>query len=137
MRLFLQLEVGRWEHLGYNRPFLNLASSLATDVIGADMDNESEAYISELVLKLLHEADSTMVLIRSHEPEAALGPILSVLNYLISQRDKVHQIILWGNHPLLVRMLKHLTPKFTQLATDDEIRISIARYAKSIDVQKD
>ena len=63
MKLFLQLDLRHWQKADYEKPMLAFASSFSSDVIGAELDNQSEASIVDLVVKLCTQAQQVFVLV--------------------------------------------------------------------------
>jgi hypothetical protein len=56
MRLFLQIDLSPWQNSGYQKPLLTYASDLSSDLIGAEMDNQSDASIADILVKLCDQA---------------------------------------------------------------------------------
>ena len=129
MRLFLQISIGDWKDATYNKPFLSFASSLADDIIGSDLDNQSDGYVAELVSKLINEADRVFVLVLSNNPMLPLGSSLTVLNHLLKVKDKVHLALLSGDHIMAEKVLKPFQDNFKKQEDEELIRKLIKQFA--------
>ncbi len=128
MKLFIHIAVGHWQEDHYDNPWLHFASSLSSDIMGTDLDNESEAFVAELVVRLLEQSDRVCVLIQSRDPKQTLGPSAAILLACSKHQDKVHRIILQGSNADVVARATQL--KFTEVVTDDEIKDIIRGFAQ-------
>ena len=130
MRLFLQINIGDWKEQGYVKPMLSFASSQADDIIGTDLDNESDADVVELIKKLIEQSQGIFLLVYSHHnPQLPLNRILSLINELFNHRQKIHLAVLSGEHTALEKLLNILEDKFIKNSSDELIRKMIKQYA--------
>jgi hypothetical protein len=129
LRLFLQINIGDWKDTGYENPLLSFASSLADDIVGTDLDCQSEAYIADLVTKLIVEADKIFVFVMASNASLPLGGVLSVFNHLVKSKDKVHLALLAGEHAMAERMLTPFQENFKKQNDDVLIRKLIKQFA--------
>jgi hypothetical protein len=129
LRLFLQINIAEWKESGYTSPLLSFASSLADDIVGTDLDCQSEPYIAELVTKLILEADKVFVLINANNDALPLGAALKVLNHLLQSKEKVHLALLSGEHEMAEKMLMPFEENFKKQNDDSLIRKLIKQFA--------
>ncbi|MBK7651115.1 MAG: hypothetical protein IPJ20_10790 [Flammeovirgaceae bacterium] len=90
MKLFLHIELTKWQDVGYEKP-LHLCLFLSGDLIGAEMDNQSDASIAELVIRLCDQMQSIFVFIQA-QPQEPLGSYLKVLNHLLRTKNKIYAV---------------------------------------------
>lgn len=128
MKLFLQLELRPWQDTGYEKPLLSFASSLSSDVIGAEIDNRSESSIVDVVIKLCNQANKIFILIQA-QPDESIGSTLKLLNHLLRNGHQVHMVVLAGNHEKAEKMLSTLDRRFKKEDDQDKIRILIKDFA--------
>lgn len=130
MRLFLQINISNdWKDSGYVKPYLSFASSLADDIVGTDLDSQSDAYIAELVQKLINEADKIFVFVQSHNPLLPLGTALGVLNHLLKLKDKVHLALLAGENIMAEKVLGAFQDNFKKQEDEELIKKLIKQFA--------
>jgi len=130
MRLFLQINITTdWKEAAYSKPFLSFASSLADDIIGSDLDSQSDVYVAELVSRLINEADKIFVLVLSNDPLVPLGSSLTVLNHLLKAKDKVHLALLAGENVMAEKVLNAFRDNFKKQEDEDLIRKLIKQFA--------
>ncbi len=129
MKLFLQLELMPWQKAGYEKPLVNFASSLSDDLIGAELDNQSDSTIADLVIRLCNQVESVFVLIHA-QPEEPLGVTLKLIQHLLRHQEKIYQIVLAGNHVSLERLLLPLTEKFVKESDPEKIKPAIQSFAQ-------
>jgi hypothetical protein len=129
LRLFLQININDWKETGYGAPLLSFASSLADDIVGTDLDCQSEPYIAELVTKLIDEAEKVFVLVNASDNSLPLGAALKVLNLLIKSKDKVHLALLSGDHDMAEKMLTPFEENFKKQNDEHVIRKLIKQFA--------
>lgn len=129
MKLFLQLELMPWQKAGYEKPLVNFASSLSDDLIGAELDNQSDSTIADLVIRLCNQVESVFVLIHA-QPEEPLGVTLKLIQHLLRHEEKIYQIVLAGNHVSLERLLLPLTEKFVIESDPEKIKPAIQSFAQ-------
>jgi hypothetical protein len=129
LRLFLQINISDWKETGYSNPLLSFASSLADDIVGTDLDCQSEPIITELVTKLIAEADKVFVLVVADNANVPLGSALKVLNNLLKVKEKIHLALLSGQHDTAEKMLKPLQVNFKKQDDEALIRKLIKQFA--------
>ena len=130
MRLFLQINIGEWQDHGYSNPMLTLASSLADDVIGTDVDTLSDAHVVDLVKKLVSQSQKTFLLVSARQRDLPLNHVLSLLNYLFECQDKIHLAVISGEHPIAEKLLRTLDAKFVKNSEDELIRKMVKQFAR-------
>ncbi len=118
MRLFVQVNIGHWQEEQYEKPLLNFASSLSDDVLGTDLDNQSDPYIINLVKQLLDQSQQSFLFIEVANENQPLDSLLSLVNHLFSMEEKIHLIVLSGKHTTLERMLGTFEDKFVKSSDD-------------------
>lgn len=130
MRLFLQINVGDWQEDGYTKPMLSFASSLADDLVGADVDNQSEQQVVDVVRTLIEQSQQIFLLAYAAHSDLPLKGVLSLINDLFSNKDKIHLAVLSGEHNTLEKLLRVLDEKFIKNNEDDLIRKMIKQFAR-------
>ncbi len=128
MKLFLHLELRKWQDTGYEKPLLSFASSLSSDVIGAEIDNQSESSIVEVVIKLCDQVDRIFILIQA-QPDESIGSTLKLLNHLLRNDHQVHTVVLSGNHDKAEKLLSTLEQRFKKEDDHEKIRKLIKDFA--------
>jgi hypothetical protein len=128
MKLFLQLDLRHWQKADYEKPMLAFASSFSSDVIGAELDNQSEAYIVDLVVKLCTQAQQVFVLVNA-QPEEPIGAVLKLLNHLLRNENQIHTLVLRGNHQQTERLLQTIGEKFKREDDPKKIKEWIKGFA--------
>ena len=118
-----------WQQAGYEKPLVNFASSLSDDLIGAELDNQSDSTIADLVIRLCDQVESVFVLIHA-QPEEPLGVTLKLIQHLLRKEERVHKIILAGNHLSLERLLLPLSQKFIKESEPEKIKPAIQLFAQ-------
>jgi hypothetical protein len=126
MKLFLHLELRPWQNSGYEKPLLSFASSLSGDVIGAEIDNQSESSIVDVVIKLCSQMTQIFILIQA-QPEESIGSTLKLLNHLLRNEQQVHTIVLSGNHEQAEKLLLTLCVSSTRVS-DRALHILLIRW---------
>ncbi len=130
MRLFLQVNIGDWQDEGYSRPMLNLASSLADDVIGTDVDNSSEAHVVDIVKNLVSQSQQTFLLVCADGSDQPLNHVLSLFNHLFDCQDKIHLAVFSGEHTTAEKLLRTLDDRFVKNSEDELIRKMVKQFAR-------
>ena len=130
VRLFLQINIGDWKEKGYVKPMLSFASSLADDVIGTDVDNQSEQHVVDLVKRLVKQSQQIFLLAYSSDSGQPLNSILSLVNELFSNKDKIHLAVLSGEHNTLEKLLGTMDEKFIKNDEDELIKKMIKQFAR-------
>lgn len=128
MKLFLQLDLSSWQESEYKKPLLNYASSLSSDLIGAELDSQSEGSIVDIILKLCDQVTSIFVFIRA-KPTESFGSSLKLLNTLLRTNQKIYSVVLSGNHEQTELLFKHLGEKFNKEEDQEKIKRWIEEFA--------
>jgi len=128
MKLFLHLELRPWQNSGYEKPLLSFASSLSGDVIGAEIDNQSESSIVDVVIKLCSQMNQLFILIQA-QPEETIGSTLKLLNHLLRNEHQIHTIVLSGNHEQAEKLLRTLDQRFKKEEDPEKIKEWIKDFA--------
>lgn len=128
MKLFLHLELRPWQNSGYEKPLLSFASSLSSDVIGAEIDNQTESSIVDVVIKLCSQMSQIFILIQA-QPEESIGSTLKLLNHLLRNEQQVHTIVLAGNHEQAEKLLRTLDQRFKKEDDQEIIKEWIKEFA--------
>lgn len=131
MRLFLQIDVGNWKQRRYDSLLVPYASSLADDLIGTDIDSESESTVIDLVIKLTEQAESIFVFI-STMPEAPLGSADKMMRYLLQQKSKTNHIVILGENPVIEKSIRNFGGRFLKTKSHEEVKDLIHNFAKKI-----
>jgi bifunctional ADP-heptose synthase (sugar kinase/adenylyltransferase) len=98
------------------------------DVIGAEMDNQSDASIANLVIKLCDQMQSIFVFIQA-QPEQPLGAALKVLNHLMRSKNKIYAVAFVGSNEQAERLMNTLQEKFIREDSADKIKDRIKEFA--------
>jgi hypothetical protein len=128
MRLFLQLNITDWKEESFDKPFLSFASSLADDIIGTDLDSQSDAYVADLVIKLISQADAVFLLVIAKQG-MPLGVANSMLNNLLKINKKIEQAVLYGHHDYAEKLLATFKDRFKKTDNEDDVRKLIQAFA--------
>lgn len=128
MKLFLQIELRNWQESAYEKPWLAYASSLANDLIGAEIDNQSEASIADLVIRLVDQAQSVFIFIVA-TPKQPFGVTLKLINHLLRSQGKIFKILLSGHHEGIERLLHPIDSKFLIESDPEKIKSEIRLFA--------
>lgn len=129
MKLFLQLELIPWQKAGFEKPLVNFASGLSDDLIGAELDNQSDGSIADLVIRLCDQVESVFVLVRAN-PNEPLGVTLKLIQHLLRKEEKIYKVVLAGNHVSLERMLLVLNERFVRENDPEKIKPAIQAFAQ-------
>lgn len=128
VKLFLQIELGDWRDSTFEKPLLTYASSLSSDLIGAELDNQSETAVADLVIRLTDQVQSLFVFVQA-KADQPLGATLRLFHHLIKNEKKVHRIILSGSHDPVTKMLAPLGNRFSIDSDPVLIQSEIKRFA--------
>jgi len=129
MRLFLQINICDWKDLSYQAPLTGYASSLSDDIIGTDLDYQSEPYVADLVLKLATQAEVIFLYVVAIDNTLPLGTSLTVFNQLLRSKEKIQKAILFGEHSIVDKMLRPLQDKFSNYSDEETIKTIIRQFA--------
>ena len=130
MKLFLHLELRKWQESGYEKPLLTFASSLSSDLIGAEMDNQSDASIADLVIRLCDQVQSIFILIQA-QPNEPLGSSLKLLNHLLRTPEKIHSLVISGNHEHAQKLMNTIGERFKKEDDPENIKTWIEEFASA------
>jgi hypothetical protein len=128
MKLFLHLELRKWQDSSYEKPLLSFASSLSSDVIGAEIDNQSEGSIVDVVIKLCSQVDKIFILIQA-QPDEPIGSVLKLLNYVLRNEQLIHLVVLAGNHEQAEKLLWSLNQRFKKEDDQEVIKKLMTEFA--------
>jgi len=130
MKLFLHLELRPWQNTGYEKPLLSFASSLSSDVIGAEIDSQSESSIVDVVIKLCGQVNKIFILIQA-QPDESIGSTMKLLNHLLRNEHLVHTIVLAGDHEQAEKLLRTLEKRFRKEDNQEKIKEWIKDFASA------
>jgi len=128
MKLFLQLELTAWQESEYQKPLLRYASSLSSNLIGAELDNQSEVSVVDLIVRLCDQASSIFLFICA-KPTEQFGSTLKLLNTLLRTNQKIYAVVLSGNHEQTEHLFRHLNDRFKKEDKIGEIKKWIEAFA--------
>jgi hypothetical protein len=128
MRLFLQLDTGDWRDSPYHKPLLHYASSLASDIIGAELDGESEATVADVMIRLCEDAESLFVFITAHG--TTLGSLKKVLQHLATLSPKLHRVVISGENDAVASLLAPVREKLLVTTSEEEIKNEISLFCQ-------
>jgi hypothetical protein len=129
MKLFLQLRIGDWRAFSYHQPWLTYASSLTDEVVGAELDSQSDTVVANLVTRLCMEAGTIFILVEA-TPGPPLGVVLTLINHLYAHEEKIVRIVFQGQHERLEKMLTPFEEKVVRHETDEWLREAIQTFVR-------
>lgn len=94
------------------------------------MDNQSDASIAELVIRLCDQMQSIFVFIQA-QPQEPLGATLKVLNHLLRTKNKIYAVAFTGSNEQAERLLNTLQEKFCKEDSPDKIKDQIKEFASA------
>ena len=97
-------------------------------MIGAEIDNQTESSIVDVVIKLCNQANQIFVLIQA-QPDESIGSVLKLLNYLLRNELQIHAIVLSGNHEQAEKLLQTLNERFKKEDDQEKIKELIREFA--------
>src|SRR5882762_1265533 len=112
MKLFLQIEIDRWHQESFGSQMLRYASSLSSDLMGTDLDSQSDPIIADMVVRMIRQADSVFLLVKSSDPNTPPGSVQQVFNTLHELENKVSVAVLCGDHRTTEKSLMHFEQRF-------------------------
>lgn len=130
MKLFLQIDIGEWKSENYKKPLVHFASSLADDIIGTDIDNQSESTVLDIVLRLIDQTQTVFIVVLI-QPETTPGGTEKIFHHIRNLSEKVYRIILSGENDWIATSLKPLSKRIVQEQKEEEIRKHIEAFANS------
>ena len=128
MRLFLQIDMGDWKTRSYHNPLVAYASSRAADLMGTDIDNQSESGVIDLVLKLVEQADFVFVLVVA-APGGQPGSVEKMFSYLLQHKNKVDKLVLLGENESIKIMETGFQERFIAVTDSNEVKKMIRDFA--------
>ncbi len=128
MKLFLHLELRKWRDSDYEKPLLSFASSLSSDVIGAEIDNQSESSIVDVIIKLCSQVNQIFILIQA-QPDESIGSTLKLLNHLLRNDHQIYKVVLAGDHIQAEKLLTTLQKRFSKEDDPKKIKEWIKEFA--------
>lgn len=131
MRLFLQIDITDWQKRSYLRPLAGFASSLASDLLSADLDSQSENTVIDLVIRLVDQCDAVFVAVNA-EKDIPMGNCLRLFHHLLNESGKIHEVTLSGEHVLVEKLLAPLQEKFRREHSDEAVRARIEKFAAAV-----
>jgi len=130
VKLFIQVEIGHWQESGYDKPWLHFASSLSSDIMGTDLDNQSETRVADLVLNLIDQSDKVFLLIQAHQPHLPLGAASKVFHYSLQHPERIGWVVLSGDHEEAERIAGAFATKFIKESREEKIKSLIREFAQ-------
>lgn len=100
--------------------------------MAADVDNESEVTVVDLVIRLVDQAEKIFVLIYA-QPEVALGSSSKLLNHFFKTENKIHLIVLSGKNEMTEKMVTPFVEKFKREEDAEKIKKLIEGFALAKD----
>jgi hypothetical protein len=128
MRLYLQINITDWKEETYDKPLLSFASGLADDIMGTDLDSQSDAYVADLVVKLVDQAKAVFLLVNAH-PDVPLGVANIMLNNLLKNRERITHAVLCGHHEFAEKLLRPFGEKFKKVEEEGAIKKLLQEFA--------
>ena len=129
MKLFLQINVGQRPETDDDSSMLHFASSLTSDLIGTDIDGQSDGVVINLLMTLIHQVDKVFVLINIHDPSEPSGNLFSALTG-ITKVEKPVTVALSGDHPALEALRGILDKRLIRVNHLEEIKKLIREFAQ-------
>jgi hypothetical protein len=129
LAIFIQVVTDPME-VKYQNPLKEIIQShQLNEVLFLEIDNFSETFLLNAVQQQVGEATTIVVLIEA-KPESKLGGILPFISGLYAlETNKKIKIFYNGNHPIIEKMLKPLSP---EIAIGDFISSELANQILSI-----
>ena len=119
MQIILYLQVKPKEAIGFGNPYAGWVQEELTEVVLVDADNHSEDLVIGQALKMLAEAESTVLLIDSL-PGVSPGKASRLIESVFRNSARCKLIHLAGENELLKKMLKLSRSHYQQnLKTED------------------
>lgn len=128
VKLFLYIEIGPWKESAFEKPLVNFASGITSDLIGAELDNQSDNSIADLVIRLFDQAQSAMVVVVA-KPDQPLGATLKLFHHLIKSEQKLYRVLLSGSHEQAEKLLRTVGNRYATVPDQEEIKAEIKRFA--------
>ena len=100
-------------------------------MLGAEMDNHSEEMVVRTIRQLIDQANSIFVFANAADPKQPMNGILSLVNDLFQNKEKIHLVVMAGEHPSLEKLLRILDDKFVKNNEEELIKKMIKQYARS------
>ena len=129
MKLFVHAEIGDWQQRGYHKPWLHFASSLSSDLVGADLDSQSEPVIADWIIKLIDQSSWVFILVEPVSAELPAGVITRVVRHAL-EKNKLSKIILTAGHLQISSMSESSPGIFIREHKEEKIRELIREFAQ-------
>lgn len=130
MKLFLHLEIKKWQESAYDKPLVSYASSLSSDLVGAELDSQSDGAFADLVIKLCDQSSRVFLFIHA-TPDEPMGASLKVLNHLLRTEEKIYSLVLSGEHAALEKTAGSLTSRFRKEHDAEKIKEWVREFASA------
>ena len=134
MQIILYIQVKPQEAIGFGNPYAAWLREELTEVVLLDADNHSEDLVIGQTLKMLAEAESTVLLIDSL-PGASPGKASRLIESVFRNSAKCKLIHLAGENEVLKKMLKLSRSHYQQNLKTEDLKLvvskSVSQYASS------
>ena len=130
MRLFLQVQINRFNHESFGSHLLKYASSLSSDLMGTDLDSQSDPAIADMVCRMVRQAESVFLLVQCNDPNIGSGAAQRVFNTLVEMEDKVSAAVLCGQHRTTETLLLGFQQRFSRESDPEKIKEMILEFSK-------
>lgn len=84
----------------------------------------------DIVSRLCDQVTSIFIFIQA-QPTKPFGSTLKLLNNLLRTNQKIHSVILSGDHEQVEKLFKHLQSRFRKESDAEKIKILIKEFAGS------
>ncbi|ARS36746.1 hypothetical protein [Pontibacter actiniarum] len=101
MQAFLYIDLAA--NNAYRKPVVELVQKALPTVTVLDLDSRSDELLQHYALRLLREAERTVVCIKADDGAAGLGNLMPLLEELF-QEGRQRLVLLQGEHPRLQRI---------------------------------
>jgi hypothetical protein len=129
MKLFLQIEIRHWQQGGYGSQLLGYASSLSNDIVGTDLDSQSEAVIADLVIRLIDQSKKVFLLVQIADPNLPLGAAQKVFDHLLASPANISHVVQSGDHRTVEAVLQSFRPHYIKENDQEKIRKLILEFS--------
>jgi hypothetical protein len=130
MKLFLQVAIGHLPAGDAAKPLLHFASSLSSDILGADLDNQSDPMIADLVVRMINRSASVFLLVEVHDPNLPLGSTQRVFDHLPAIADKLDRIVALGSHRGVDVLLLPFQSRLIREHDREQLKILIREFSE-------
>jgi len=129
MRLFLQIDISDWQQRGYDKPLSRYAPSLASDLMAADVDGQSDATVVDLVIRLVNQAEKVFVLIYA-QAEVPIGSCSKLFTHFFKAESKIDSIVLSGKNEMAEKMIRPFGKKLHTELDSEKIKKLVEEFAE-------